>query len=163
MLGPALSAHAFNLHFCERQCEGLNDDAILHRPGDGLHVPAWILGRLAAATDRAGKFLGLDRVCDASWHRAFGRGSSGEVELDPAPTKDQLLDAIRRWHARVADAVARGVDRERMEQPHGIPHLDGTPIRTVGDVVLHLMTNHEAVHLGQLSVCRRVLGFQPIL
>jgi len=33
---------------------------------------------------------------------------------------------------------------------------------TRGDLLAHILTTHEATHLGQLSAWRRQLGFPPV-
>ncbi len=157
-----LNLYAFNLGYCERLSAELESGTIYKRPVAALHSPGWILGHLAIATDWAGRFVGLERECPADWHRAFGPGKTDEVEDQTRPTKEELLAALRRGHERVAAAVARGLDEERMAQPHGVGPLTGTPIRTANDVLVHLLTTHEATHLGQLSVCRRAAGLPAL-
>ncbi len=80
------------------------------------------------------------------------------MQIEERPTKQEFLAALSLGHERVSASVAGGVDEARMAQPHTIATLTGTPIRTWGDALLHLMTAHEAMHLGQLSVCRRATG-----
>jgi len=158
----ALNLYAFNLEFCERQCVEFDSGAIYRRPSPSLHAPAWILGHLAIATDWAGSILGIERACPASWHRAFSPGTTGEIEIDEPPSKEQLLGAIRRGHERVAASISTRFDPARMSQPHAIALLNSSSIRTLGDALMHLLTTHEAMHLGQLSMCRRATGLQAI-
>jgi hypothetical protein len=51
-----------------------------------------------------------------------------------------------------------------MSEPHTLElrFLKG-PLPTVGDLLAHLMTTHEAAHLGQLSAWRRLLGLPGVL
>jgi hypothetical protein len=159
-----LHLYAFNLDFCERLCADI-DDAVLWTPAaPGVHAPGWILGHLAISTDFAAGCAGLERACPASWHRAFGpvgpRGSG--VELEPRASKAELLEALRAGHARVDPAV-RGVDAASLAGPHGAAALRGTSLTTVRDALSHLLTTHEALHLGQLTMCRRLIGLPALM
>jgi len=49
-----------------------------------------------------------------------------------------------------------------MEEPQNSDFFKGSPIKTIGDVVGHLLTTHFAFHLGQISSWRRLEG-QPYI
>lgn len=158
MMESVLNLYAFNLGYCERLIAEFDSGTIYERPSPSLHAPGWILGHLAIATDWAGRIVGLERTCPASWHRMFGPGTTGEIDAADAPTKEELLAVLRSGHERVAAVVARGLDPAQLAQAHNAKSLAGTPVRTVGDLLVHLLTTHEATHLGQLSMCRRAAG-----
>jgi hypothetical protein len=45
-----------------------------------------------------------------------------------------------------------------MSQPQTAELLKNTPLKTIGDVMDHLLTTHFAFHIGQLSAWRRLEG-----
>lgn len=130
-------------------------------PFPGANPPVWILGHLAICTDFAAKLLGLSRECPREWHLMFGPGSKPAELSGTLPSKAELLAALARGHERVAPA-ARSADAAAMAQPQTFEILKGTPMQTVGHVVAHLISTHEAFHLAQLSACRRKLGKPPL-
>jgi hypothetical protein len=78
------------------------------------------------------------------------------------PTKAELMSALRKGHERVAAASAKP-DPAILTKPQPIPFMNDTPIKTVGDLLSHLMTTHAATHLGQLSYWRRMTGAKPMI
>lgn len=149
--------YAFNLGYLKRILDTVDDERLQDPLGADSNPPLWILGHLACATDYAAGQLGLPRACPKAWHQAFKPGSSSKVDLDPRPSKVELLAAIEAGHARVA-AAAVDADPEAMAKPHGLAILEGTPLKTIGDLVAHLMSTHEAGHIGQLALWRRAKG-----
>ncbi|MBL9123651.1 MAG: DinB family protein [Planctomycetaceae bacterium] len=162
MLEQQCRLYRFNLAVLETMTADITDDELTHQPAPGTNPPIWILGHLAVATDYASKTLGIPTACPKAWHVDFGPGSTPLKMHDPAPTKDQLLEAIRNGHARVTAATAN-VTPELLAAPHPVALLKGTPIETVGDLLTHLMNTHEAMHIGQLSMWRRLTGRKPLI
>ena len=62
--------------YLEMMLRDIDESEMDEQPMPGVNTPRWILGHLAIANDSALQRLGSDRVCDDSWHSAFGRGSS---------------------------------------------------------------------------------------
>jgi uncharacterized damage-inducible protein DinB len=106
--------------------------------------------------------LGLSAACPKAWHVDFAPGSTPLQMHDPAPTKEELMAAIRAGHQRVTEA-AQKVTAEQLAGPHPVKLLAGTPIETMGDFISHLMNTHEGLHLGQLSMWRRMTGRKPMV
>ncbi len=134
------------------------DDAQLHVPPfEGANPPVWILGHLAVATDYAGRILGLEPQCPKPWHAQFGPGSKPAELKSPLPGKAELVTAIERGNRRVSEAVPKA-SADVLSQPHSVEILKPTNLKTLGDVLAHLMTTHQAFHVAQLSMCRRKSG-----
>jgi len=162
MLENELTLYAFNLQYCRTLTIDIPDEKLTHQIAPGVNTPHWILGHLAIATDFAAGCLGLPKTCPAEWHREFGPGSRPTDPQAFRVKKADLLHAIRSGHERVAAAIPHA-DSAAMAKPHGAAVLKDTPIKTVGELLAHLMTTHAAVHLGQLSVWRRAMGFPPLM
>lgn len=149
--------YQFTLEAALRVAEDIPEEEMLTAPFPGANPPVWILGHLAICTDSAARLLGLQRECPREWHVRFGPGSKPAELAAPLPTKGELLEALKKGHERVA-AAAPTADPQAMGQPQEFPILQGRPLKTIGHVVAHLMSTHEAFHVAQLSACRRKLG-----
>jgi len=149
----ASSAQAFALG--DRFLDGLVGD---FSPADWQvsdavgHNARWIVGHLALQRTRIRALVGLAPVVPP-WEAAFGRGSScTEVPADLDPRT--LVEAFHAAHQAVAehwDAVT-GAD---LAKPFGRTLPDGSD--TVGGAIRFLAW-HEAYHLGQLGLLRRLAG-----
>lgn len=128
-------------------------------PGHG-HTPAWILGHLALVGEAGNSLLG-GTLTHPEWKPIFGGGSDGLTQLDSRPSRDELLAAIRCGYQEVMKRVSE-VDPAHFDRPHQFGLFEGTPVKTIGDLMTVLMTNHFGFHLAQLSSCRRSRGLDSI-
>jgi hypothetical protein len=141
----------------------LDDAALADPPATGANHPAWILGHLAIATDYARQMLGLPPACPEAWHARFGPGSTAEPDRALYPAKSELLGALEAGIAGVLEHLPQA-DPAALARPHGVPIAflrDAFPTRA--DLLAHLLTTHPAVHLGQLSLWRRLRGLPGVL
>jgi hypothetical protein len=123
--------------------------------------PAWILSHLAVVNDYCLKNLGEQRILPAEWHKRFRPGATPKDDPSPLPSKAELLETLEAGRRRISEAVAKA-DPEKMEQPQNSDFFKDSPVKTIGDVVAHLLTTHFAFHLGQISAWRRLEG-QPFV
>ena len=116
------------------------------------HNPRWLVGHLALMRYRVAALVGLVLAAPA-WEAVFARGSAcTEVpaELDPRA----LVQAFHGAQAALAghwDAVTA----EQLAKPLGRTLPDGSD--TVAGA-LRFLAWHEAYHLGQLGLFRRLAG-----
>lgn len=162
MLEQQCRLYKFNLFVLENMVADIQESEMAHQPAPDTNPPLWILGHLAVATDYASRALGVPTACPKQWHVDFGPGSTPLKMHGPAPTKAELLEAIRSGHQRVTAAAAQA-NAEQLAVPHSVKILQGTPLETVGDFVTHVMNTHEAMHIGQLSMWRRMTGRKPLV
>ncbi len=127
-------------------------------PGHG-HSPAWILGHLAIVGEKGLMLVGGD-VTHRDWANMFGPGTDGVGSVG-GPGRDELIDAVRMAYRDLIE-MAREANPERLAKPNPVALFEGTLIKTVGNLVASMMTNHFAFHLAQLSSCRRMLGFEKL-
>ena len=153
--------YLYMMGMCRRLASDIEPALLDHQPAPGIKAPLWVLGHLAICTDYAARMLKLDLACPADWHANFGPKTSAVVPASVRPTKERLLAAMETGHERVTAAVAIA-SAEDLARPHGVELLKDTPLETRADVLAHLMTTHEAFHLGQLSTWRRQMGFAPL-
>lgn len=148
--------YAFLLGYAGRLVEGIDDARFADQPTPAINPPAWQIGHLAVVADNGLTLLGLRREGPRAWRDLFGTGSSPIPDRSPYPSKAELLSAYRGSHARLDEAVS-AADPEAMERPHSLDFLKPA-LTTVGDLLAHLLTSHEAMHLGHLSSWRRQVG-----
>jgi hypothetical protein len=155
-----LKLYDMMLSYCHKLVQDLDDATLRAAVGPGLNHPLWILGHLSTCTDIALQLLGRPTRCPTTWHQWFGPGSDpGQVTAPP--DKQMLLNALTEGHAQVAAAL-KGMDEERLQEPHSIAFL-ATALPTKAELIAHILTTHEAMHLGQLSAWRRSRGLRHVL
>ena len=123
---------------------------------EGGHPPVWILGHLAICGELGTKILGGE-LEHPKWLVLFGPGSSGVVSKPDKFSKAEFLQVIKASYPEMI-RMANDADSETLNAPHGVELLDGTPVKTVGDLIAHLSTTHLAFHTAQLSSWRRASG-----
>lgn len=162
MPAPLLTLYGFTLAACERLMADIAPAEMERQPTPGVNPPAWILGHLAICTDFALQLLGQPMRLPRAWHEEFGPGSSPLPEKHAYPSRDELLTALREGHAAVATALA-AADEKALAGPNplAMPFLQQT-LPTAGDLLAHLLSTHEAAHLGHLSNWRRQMGRPPL-
>ena len=161
MFDQELKLYDLVLAYCKRSAADIDEAKLTTQPAPAMNPPLWILGHLAVATDYALMNLGGKPQCPKEWHKAFGMGSRPVSELSPTPTKAQLLAAIETGHERVKEAV-KMASAEALDRPHSVKFPFESPVRSVRDLVAHLMTTHPMFHIGQLSYWRRQMGHAPL-
>ena len=158
-----LTLYAFTLAMCERLMGDIPQEEMEHQPTAGVNPPAWILGHLVICTDYALNIMGQPMRQPKEWHGEFGPGSHPLPQKHSYPTRDELLTALRTGHAEVVAALA-SVDPKRLTAPNPLaqfPFLIET-LPTAGDLLAHILSTHEAAHLGHLSNWRRQTGRKPL-
>ncbi len=148
--------HGYNLNQAKRLMGDIPDDRICEQPRGVINHPAWQLGHLAYTSERAGVILGLSTTLPQDWEALFAPGSKPTSDAAAYPSKATLLQALEEQHGRVAEAIGK-TDLSVLQQP--TPRESTRKIfPTVGDLVIFLLTGHEAWHLGQLMAWRRAAG-----
>ena len=150
--------YAFLLDYGRRLAADIDDARFIDQPSPGINHPAWLFGHLAISTEFALQLLSEPRTLKLSWFKDFGPGSAPRADRTTYPSKAELLTAWETGHERV-DRAARVAPEGSLGDPHSvdIPALK-LFLPTKADGVAHLLTSHEASHLGHLSNWRRQSG-----
>lgn len=129
----------------------------------GLHNhPAWQIGHVANARASVASLLGKPGPVDAAALKSrFGTGSAPEPSSMGGADKSQLLESFWLIQNHLAGVLAE-VSPETLSAPH--PN-EGMRARfpSVRDYVRLVLTSHDALHLGQLSAWRHVVGLPRII
>ena len=134
----------------------VTDENLHTRPVESGHTPLWILGHLAICAEMGIKMLGGEFE-HRQWLPLFAPGSKDEFTSSDGHSRDELMSCIKSSYPRLAE-MANAADDDVLNQPHGVELLNDTVLKTVGDLVGHLMTTHLAFHLAQLSDWRQASG-----
>lgn len=162
MSAQLTTLYRFTLASCEALMADIPQAEMDVQPSPGVNPPAWILGHLAICTDFALTLMYEPKRLPEEWHAEFGPGSKPLSEKHVYPDKDELLIALREGHEAVAAALAN-VTPEQLAAPNPLPmKFLQQNLPTVGDLLAHLLTTHEAAHLGHLSNWRRQMGRAPL-
>ncbi len=157
MFAQELKLFAFHREFAHLLADPVPAERWAEQPAAGVNHPAWIIGHLAVAADFGLRFCDAPTVCPAEWGALFAPGTVPQPDLGLYPAKDALLAAYDRAHVELT-AVAPHADPVKMAGPQPLDFLR-PHITTIGDLLGHILSSHEAFHLGQFSTWRRVLNF----
>jgi len=154
-----LAAYQLNLAYGRLLARDIAAEQMCAQPHAGMNHPAWVFGHLTMAGHSALRVLGHDEPAPEGWAALFKRGSlpCGDAAY---PSKDELLAAWERTHERVAMELP-DVDEAVLTPANDVIMQELLPTRA--DLLAHLMTTHESIHLGQLSAWRRALGMPGVL
>lgn len=162
MFAYEIGLNKFNRSYLDRLLKDMADDELDVQPHPELHSARWILAHLAIVSDFGAKMIDLPSLCPRAWHEAYGPGSQAGTAATVKPSQAELLAAIDDGYSRICYAIPT-VSAEHLNVPHGVALLEGTLLKTRGDLVCNILTTHFAMHLGQLSTNRRLLGRPPLI
>ncbi len=148
----------FNLSVLEKMMEDVADDEMSVQPIPMMNPPRWILGHLAIANDMILQMLEVGGVCPAGWREAFAPGSVPNADGLPTPSKSALLGVLRKQFAQF-QAAASNATQEVLAKSHAARlEVLQKVFPTRGELIAQMVSNHIALHLGQLSAWRRATG-----
>jgi hypothetical protein len=160
MLDGELKVNRFLMGYCRALVEDVPDERMVEQPLPGVNHPAWILGHLAWSTDRARWVLGLPPEFPPEWTTTFGFGTTPSTARGDYPSRDELIGAIEGGFQRLREQAAAATPAQ-LSQPSPNPRTK-EQLPTVKDALAFLLTGHLGVHLGQLSMWRRMIGLPPL-
>jgi hypothetical protein len=161
MLERELNLFAMVISLAHKMVSELDEAQLTEQPVPNANHPAWILGHLAVVSDLGTKLLGGTPLLPEDWQARYGPGSRPLPDRSAYPSKGELLSAFDRASEAFVE-VARKAGERRLGQPNPLPFFK-EELPTVGDLAAHLMTTHPMLHLGQLSMWRRIHGLPGVL
>jgi len=132
--------------------EGLTHDESLRQPEPGGNCLNWVVGHILATRDRALGVLGGTPVMDKDQAARYVRGSRPIVDGNEAVRFETIVEGLDRSHERLSEVISR-LDDEALARSVGGPFGDGP----LGDA-LAVFQFHEAYHVGQTGILRRLVG-----
>jgi hypothetical protein len=161
MLHLAAPLFEQNLGYARRLVADLSDEQLTKEPVSDcvLNHAAFVIGHLAWVCDFGATLLGENAAIDPNWREIFSSAAKPSVDRSVYPTKTILFKAYEDAHTRLASVALAATPEKLQELP---PERFRSRFQTVAHFVLHMLTNHEAVHLGQLSAWRRACGLPSV-
>lgn len=160
MIDEVVWSFSRTLEFLGRLLADVPDELMACQVSGVNNHPAWVLGHLAHSCEAIGGELGLAPWLPTDWGRRFGTGSVPVTIRDTYPGKDELLGALADGERRVTEQLNM-IGESGLSQP--LPDVRYRELfPTLGHAVLHVLTAHAAVHVGQITVWRRAVGLGPL-
>ncbi len=156
MLDHVLFASTVNVDYAKRLVADIPDDKMAAQPVEGMNHAAWVLGHLAYVFDSMIGVWDEKPVMSAEWKELFNVSSKPLPDRARYPSKDALLEAYEKAYQRIVDKV-KTASPESLARDFPNPRLRAS-LPTVGVAMVHILTSHQGVHLGQLSAWRRAQG-----
>ena len=150
----------FALNYIDMLAADVNNENLHTRPVDSGHSPLWVLGHLAICAELGIRMLGGE-IEHREWLPLFAPGTKDEFESSDGHSVETLMAAIRTSYPKLCE-LANNADAELLDQPHNVELLQQTVLKTVGDVIAHLISTHVTFHIAQLSAWRRAQGQAPL-
>jgi uncharacterized damage-inducible protein DinB len=159
MIKDLLFLYDRNLAYAKKLVADVDEEKMAYQPAPGMNHPAWTLGHLARTGDVLLSMFDQAPLSPPQWKELHGRDSKPSADRSVYASKKDLVEALERSHEAVK-AVLSHVDPKELEGPPPAPYATRFP--TKWTLLIHMMTGHEQVHLGQLSAWRRVQGMGAV-
>ncbi len=136
----------------ERNLAGVTHEDSLRAPQPGGNTMNWIVGHVVRTRNQALGLLGVKPPFDDSEFEPYG--ASG---FDPGGAL--ALDELKRRFDALGPALTGALEKTTLEQLSSAAPFSptGNPNETLG-TLLASIAFHEAYHLGQTGLSRRLLG-----
>ena len=138
-----IDAYAFGVNV-----KDLSHEDSLVQPPEGGNCLNWVAAHIVASRDAIVKLLGEQPVWDAARVDRFKRGSRPVSDRADSLPFDSLVEDFRRSQERILAGLARQTDQTLLEKKGD---------DTLADK-LHFLQFHEAYHIGQTAILRRMAG-----
>jgi len=160
MLDHVLRAAAVNIDYAKKLVADIPEEKMAAQPVAGMNHAAWVLGHLAYVFDSMTSVFDQKPTMSAEWKTLFNLSSKPDADRAKYPSKAALLEAYENAYQRIVDLV-KGASVESLAREFPNPRLR-TSLPTVGIAMVHILTSHQGIHLGQLSAWRRAQGLAGV-
>jgi hypothetical protein len=136
----------------DRNLAGITHDDSLRAPQPGGNTMNWIVGHIVRTRNQALGLLGQSPVFDDSDFELYGA-----TGFDPR--RALTLDELKRRFDVLGPALGAALEKTTPAQLDAAAPFSptGNPGETVGTLIASIAF-HEAYHLGQTGLARRLLG-----
>jgi uncharacterized damage-inducible protein DinB len=155
-------AYQFGLcsYVLERNLGGVSHQESLVCPQKGGNCLNWVLGHLTRTRNGALRLLGQKPLFPKEEFNAYD--DNGGVPFDPSTAIP--FDELKRRYKALQEPLVKALDGmtiQAMDQPAPMSPT-GNPNETVGSL-LAALAFHEAYHVGQTGMLRRVVGREGVV
>ncbi len=156
----AVQQNQFLLGYAKNLTDDLPDERWTEQPFPGINHPAWIIGHLANTADSGVTMVGGQKAGKPEWANLFKGGTTVTSDRSAYPSKEELLNWFNGQYETL-QKLSLAATEERLNAPNIHPRLK-TLMPTNREVITFLLSSHLAIHLGQLSMWRRLIGLPPL-
>jgi hypothetical protein len=160
MIPQTLNTFSLNLDWLHRLIADLDDTQMVCQPAGIANHPAWTIGHLAQSCEQIGGEIGIAPWLSADWAERFGTGSKPVANRISYPTKSVLLRSLDDGFRKLSERLTAMTPADLEDPLPDVRYRRVFP--TIGHAVLHILTSHTAVHVGQIIVWRRAMGLPAI-
>ncbi|MCY2954267.1 MAG: DinB family protein [Planctomycetota bacterium] len=160
MIPETLNSYALTLDHLRRLVADLDEAQVVGQCQCVVNHPAWTLGHLVYSAQAIGGEIGISPWLPADWGRRFGTGSVPVADPKAYPDKAALLRVLDDGQQRLADALTAMSESDLARPLPDVRYRDRLP--SIGHAVLHILTTHTAMHVGQVVVWRRAMGLKAV-
>ena len=161
-----INQYDFNLQYAKALVRDIPDEQMAIMPAKGFeNHPAFTLGHLVSGSAGIAEDLGEKFDMPDGWSDLFLRKGPGDprtpdTDKSKYPPRKLLLEELERQHEKVKKNLA-SVTEDDLNKSFKWRFSNHMP--TLGDMLIFMCVNHEAMHLGQLAAWRRAMGFSSAL
>jgi uncharacterized damage-inducible protein DinB len=138
----------YNHYVLKTNTEGLGHEDSLIQPQPGGNCMNWVLGHILVYRNRALKLIGEEPVWSEEDAAQYARGSTPITDSSRARPLEEILAAFTQSQEQIIQKLG-----QLSEQELAAPADQGT----VGQRLAFLQF-HEAYHMGQVGLLRRLAG-----
>lgn len=135
--------------------DGVGQSESLQAPTESGNCMNWIAGHLVTTYNAVLPSLGEEVVWAGSFTEIYKRGSDPLLDAANAVDFAEIKEAFAICHERVMRGIGN-LPGERWREP--APFSPGNNPDETLETLLHLIAFHQAYHVGQLGLGRRLLG-----
>ncbi|MCP3960100.1 MAG: DinB family protein [bacterium] len=150
----------YNNYTFHRNTEGVSHQESLVQPHPGGNCLNWVVGHLASSRDQMRGLVGLAPTLGENESPVYARSAEPLTDASKAADFDQLTAAFAQDQDDILTAVA-GLTAEQLAAP--APFSPGNNPRETVATLLAGLVFHEAYHIGQTGVLRRIAGHAGVL
>ncbi|MBM4112499.1 MAG: DinB family protein [Phycisphaerae bacterium] len=139
-------------------------DRFAHMPAPKVNHPAFNIGHLAIYPERVLEVVGRRELAapDERFVELFKAGTPCVEQDGRYPAKDEIMKRFNgRWE--LVAATLPEIPDERFAEANPLEGRMRELLPTIGAMVNFLCGSHLQMHLGQVSVWRRLMGLGPVI
>jgi hypothetical protein len=160
MIAEILRSNALILDYLRRLVADVPDDYMTRQFAGVINHPAWVMGHLIYSCQALGAEIGIPAWLARDWSLLYGTGSIPIEKREVYPSKEILLKALDDAQDRVETALLAMEERDLHKELPDVRYREIFP--TLGYALMHVLTAHAAMHVGQVIVWRRASGLGPM-
>jgi len=157
----SITLFRLSIAFTQKAFGDIPEEQMRAQPAPGINPPVWLLGHMCVGWDSALRLIGQRGICPADYRRNFGPGSSLDAMPAELPPKKEMLETL----SRIGDLLLAELPKvpDELWSKSNPSKFLTAELPTILDLSTHLLIGHHMMHIGQLTVWRRLMGLPSIM